>query len=500
MTNKTIIVVGAGLSGLSAACYAAMNGYKVQVFEMMRNPGGLVSSWKRKDYVIDGGVHFWTGHRPGALGNDLYQELGISKACRFSDLNLYSRIMDQETGRSIDITNDAQKLLTDLRQMVGPEFKYFEPVIQEARKINSLEMFEAPFEKPIEIMTSMDKIRLAWRTRRFFKFMFGKYRRSAREYMKECADPWSRFVFESIFSPDVGVSFIVWILACVFSKQLGMLDGCSTSVTSAMETRLEELGGEIFHNAKVAKISVSQDRAIGVALENNRQYKADSVISACDAHSTLYDLLGARYTNKSINRRFNQWKPMPPIVLVNIGLERDMSDQPWLRVLRLKNPITVAGNNIATITMRLFNYSNKFAPPGKSVIQVSFESEWDYWKLLRKDQMKYREEKTRITEEVSDRLEEMFPGAYGGIEMTDVVTPITTWRYTRNYKGSYMGWVPTSETMTAKPLRTAPGLDSFYMAGQWSSGGGVTPCLYSGKQAVQLICHKDRKKFVTSIA
>lgn len=37
------------------------------------------------------------------------------------------------------------------------------------------------------------------------------------------------------------------------------------------------------------------------------------------------------------------------------------------------------------------------------------------------------------------------------------------------------------------------------MAGQWvMPGGGVPPCLYSGRHAVQLMCHADKKRFVTS--
>jgi hypothetical protein len=36
------------------------------------------------------------------------------------------------------------------------------------------------------------------------------------------------------------------------------------------------------------------------------------------------------------------------------------------------------------------------------------------------------------------------------------------------------------------------------MAGQWVDGGGVSTAIYSGKNAVQIICKKDKKKFTTS--
>ena len=48
--------------------------------------------------------------------------------------------------------------------------------------------------------------------------------------------------------------------------------------------------------------------------------------------------------------------------------------------------------------------------------------------------------------------------------------------------------------------KTLPGLDRFYMAGQWvNPGGGIPTAVVSGNHTVQLICKKDRKKFVTSM-
>jgi len=81
-----------------------------------------------------------------------------------------------------------------------------------------------------------------------------------------------------------------------------------------------------------------------------------------------------------------------------------------------------------------------------------------------------------------------------------VTTPYTTWRYTLNHKGSCMGWLPTPDVILTSIPRTLPGLDNFYMAGQWVlPGGGVPPCLYSGRHVVQILCHRDGKPFSTSV-
>ena len=84
--------------------------------------------------------------------------------------------------------------------------------------------------------------------------------------------------------------------------------------------------------------------------------------------------------------------------------------------------------------------------------------------------------------------------------MTDVATPYTTWRYTLNQNGAYRGWLPTPEVLTTMVGRTLPGLENFSMAGQWAvPGGGVPMCLYSGRHAEQIFCHRDGKPFTTTV-
>jgi len=52
VSEKTILIIGAGMAGLAAGCYAQMNGYRSQIFELHTIPGGLCTSWRRKDYVF----------------------------------------------------------------------------------------------------------------------------------------------------------------------------------------------------------------------------------------------------------------------------------------------------------------------------------------------------------------------------------------------------------------------------------------------------------------
>jgi phytoene dehydrogenase-like protein len=49
--------------------------------------------------------------------------------------------------------------------------------------------------------------------------------------------------------------------------------------------------------------------------------------------------------------------------------------------------------------------------------------------------------------------------------------------------------------------KTLPKVQNFYMASQWVEPGGSVPLVaLSGRNAVQMICHNDRKMFVTTLA
>ena len=95
-------------------------------------------------------------------------------------------------------------------------------------------------------------------------------------------------------------------------------------------------------------------------------------------------------------------------------------------------------------------------------------------------------------------LETRYPGIKDKIEVVDVATPYTFWRYTLNEKGSYMGFLPSSETFTTYIKKKLPGLERFYMSGQWSmTTGGVQSVIYAGRHVVQLLCKDEGIEFTT---
>ena len=116
---------------------------------------------------------------------------------------------------------------------------------------------------------------------------------------------------------------------------------------------------------------------------------------------------------------------------------------------------------------------------------------------------RYEAEKKEIAIKVIDQLERRLPSIAEQVEVVDVSTPMTVERYTGNWQGSQEGWLITTETLgmvMGKGMeKTLPGLDDFYMAGQWvEPGGGVPTVAASGRGVIKTICKKDGKKFSIS--
>ncbi len=98
-------------------------------------------------------------------------------------------------------------------------------------------------------------------------------------------------------------------------------------------------------------------------------------------------------------------------------------------------------------------------------------------------------------------LDARVPGFRQAIEVVDVATPVTYERYTSNWQGSIEGWIPRPGSVRMDEgdqlPHTLPGLEGFYMTGQWVSPGGGVPVAGDGRKVIQRICKADGRGFRT---
>jgi C-3',4' desaturase CrtD len=75
--NQNVVVVGAGIGGLTAAALLARRGYGVKVFDQALVAGGCASTFSRRSFTFDVGATQVAGLEPGGIHHRIFEELGI---------------------------------------------------------------------------------------------------------------------------------------------------------------------------------------------------------------------------------------------------------------------------------------------------------------------------------------------------------------------------------------------------------------------------------------
>ncbi len=501
MSKKSIIIIGAGLAGLSTGCYAQMNGYESRIFEHHSQPGGVVAVWKRGEFLIDGGIHFLICHKPGTSIYDVYKEIGAVGSYEIADMNSYLKFVNETGTRTVEFTRDLEKLERDLVAIAPEDTEEIRNFIKEVEWMSTSPLLTdlGMSTSPPELRGRLDSLKEMWQMRSFMKYFTGKFSPSAEVYAeKNLQNPFLKTIIKNLFSSEGPLWFVIMILACVAAGQLGLFKGGCHEFVHSIEETYKSLGGQIQYRSKVEKILVEDDLAVGVVLSDESEHRADVIVSAADGRSTIFDMLDENYVDDKIEKRYETWKPYDPMVVVSLGVNRLFEDAAPLNIFMMDEPLIYAERAVKALPLRVFNYSDAFAPEGKCVIQVMLETDWEYWYDLRQNHDEYNSEKRELAQEIIRRLEPHYPGITSQVEMIDVATPYTSWRYTLNDKGSPMGWMLTRDTLTELVPRTLPGLENFYMAGHWVlPGGGVPGSIYTGRNVVQILCKRDGKEFIT---
>jgi phytoene dehydrogenase-like protein len=498
MTEKSIIIIGAGVAGMAAGCYARMNGYRVRIFELHDKPGGLCTAWTRKGFTFDGCIHWLVGSSPANGFHRIWRELGVIDGVTYIDHERFT-VFENEDGRAVTFYTNADRLAEHLTAL-APQDK---PLIAEfTGAIKKMTGMNVSFEKR-SVFSSLGMgftmMGLAPLLMQYSGITLGDLAAKFKEPLLQAA-------FANVMgSPEFPAIALLMTLGYMHSKAAGFPAGGSLKWSRAMEARLKGLGGEIEYQARVKKINVENDRTCGVELEDGTVHRADWVISAADGHSTLFDMLDSRYLTEQVRGYYEKFPIFAPLIQVSLGVKRDLAAEPPLMSFRLREPVTVAGETRGIFGVKHYAFDPSLAPAGSTVVECSFGSNIEYWeKLAERGADAYEAEKKKILADTLAVLETRFPGIGAQVVVSDVATPLTFRRYTGNWQGSMEGWRITKETMRyvmSGMDMTLPGLKGFYMIGQWvKPGGGLPPSAQSGREALAAICRADRRKFRTTIA
>jgi phytoene dehydrogenase-like protein len=499
-----INIIGAGISGLSAGCFLQMRGFETEIFEKGLKPGGLCTSWQVGDYTFDGCLHWLLGSNEKNPFYKLWSELIDMDTVEF---------VSHEIRVDIEVKDSSDKygskvfhLYTDLEQLenymtdIAPEdTSRIKKLIRSMRKIQS-------FEVPPEIKTLpayyswKQKIGSIKHLPLLFFMLRNRYKTNF-DFAEKLRNPFLREAFLLIYDgEEFPLLIITFPLAFSDLKSTGYPIGGSLRFAQKIEERYLALGGKIHYNSGVREILVKNDTATGILLEVGSEIASDITVSTADWYFTVFKVLKGLYTDKKILdlRDGKSFQVYYSVINVSLGISRPLSDLPYLTRFPIPGELVSPDGTVYTrMELHIYNYDPTLAPEGKTCVSASFYTKnADFWiDLYKNDRQKYEKVKSEFASEVIDILDKKTGGLKEFVEVVDVLTPATFYRYTNNWKGSTQGWLPGKNIMASSPVKfELPGLKNFFYASHWSMPGGGTPiAIKTAHDVAQVIARKYNK-------
>ncbi len=497
--NKKILIIGAGIAGLSAGCYARMNGYDTEIYEMHSKPGGLCTAWKRSGYTVDGCLHWLTGSAPGSMFYNFWEELGAVQNKKMYNPEIFLRFVDKDN-RIFNLYTDVDRLE---KHMIEFSPRDEASSIEFCRLIRVFSLLKMDMNKARELMNIFDMLKMMKNLKPGMKELIYCIKTSNREFAEKFQDPILSECIMNILAPETSLIALVMTMAGLNTRSSGFPEGGSFEFTKSIENRYLGLGGKIFYNKKAEKILVKNNKAYGIRLEDGSEISSDIVISGSDLKTVLDKLLEGKFNFPMYSYLFDNTDTIPTTLQVSFGINRDIADDSdaVAVIYKLSDPIEIAGNKKEYMFIRNYHFDKTMSPEGKTFMMSLITTDYDYWENLYRDKEAYQKEKDKIAEAVLDVIDSKYPGTRALVEVVDVVTPMTYYRYTGNWKGRFMSWIMNPGN--AGKLQIIPkrvkGLNNFYMTGMWvMAPGGVPSGVKTARDVIQIICRKDRRRFNTS--
>jgi len=370
-----VIIIGAGLGGLSAAAILAKNGKKVIAFEKNNIVGGRCSSYKKKGFTIDYGTHIFTRTEFGPIGvllNEINESVDFYHLSRVPfyylkkdekigpfgiDVNAkYGSIIpaDEEFKKLNYNKKDFQDLLTKLSLTTNMKLEE----TYNYDKVSFLDWFK---EKNEELNVG-EGVR---------GLMFSLYASglcllvedgSGGEYIRIMMNN-STSSFRSMMKKDVK------------ALALGYPKGSCIAVPNAIARAIDKFGGKIQKQTIIDEIIIENGKAKGVITNKGEVIKSNIVISNIGPKETI-SAAGKENFPKSFIDKINGLKSSVRPYVLKVALDEPVTDEAFLFGLSSdidKSSEAMRNGDLPEIPWTIFipvvsNMDPSLAPKGKQLM------------------------------------------------------------------------------------------------------------------------------------
>ena len=521
--NYDVLIIGAGISGLTSAALYSRFGMSVCLLEMDARPGGYLAGFRRKDFRFDSAIHWLNQCGPNGYVTKVFKSIG----------NDYPRAVVQKKirryrGGDVNylITNTPDDFMNDLIKDFPKDEKGIRRFFKHAKRISK------SFKNYSNISRTMDTMNLFEKAIRGLKML--NFAIPFIPHISYHGDEGLKKGLSKYFSEEKLIQLFAAepdLLSCLIPIAWAYIEdfqtppeGGSQRFAEWLHHVVQEFNNDVFFKCRVIKILVKDKKTIGVKCDyrgEEYEIKSKYVIAACDVETLYEKMLPKGIISQKMIDNLRNAELYASAVTLNIGLNCTAEslgfDEEMIYLANQDptlsredhgngNPLTSGIHMLAPTTR-----DKTLAPEGKGTLTIfipGFIDHYDRWKtefdedgkVVRGDE--YRKLKHEIADQLIKRIEdELNIKLEENIAYLDIATPITHERYTGNRGGTMMGARPGKANMKAKVAHYKTPVENLYLSGHWAElGGGVPIAVRAAMNSTLLVLQKENNKAYKALA
>lgn len=496
--NTSVIVIGAGIGGLTAAALLAKAGYRVKVFEQAAVTGGCASTFRRRGFTFDVGATQVAGLEHGGIHAEIFAALGLDSPAATPCDPACAVYLPGES-QPICLWRDRQRWHQERQaQFPGSEpfwewldhlfeiswrFQGRGPILP-PRNLYDLGQLVAAVRPdtlltlPYSLMTVTDLLRL--------------YGLQGDRRLRQFLDLQLK-LYSQVDASETALLYAATALGlCQEPRGLYHLHGSMQVLSDRLEQALLSHGGEIFMGHSVEKILVQADRITGVTVKDLKSGEvftetADHVV----ANVTIQDLvklLGDR-TPRAYAQRVKNLPPASGAFVIYLGVAEAAIPPACPPHLQFLYDSQGAIAEVNSLFASVSQPQDGRAPAGcRTLIASSFTQPSHWWQ----GDLNYAQEKETYTQRAIAHLGTFFDLRPEHIYHCEAATPRTFARFTARDRGIVGGIGQRLATFGPFGIASRTPLKHLWLVGDSTHPGeGTAGVSYSARTVVQQIQQTD---------
>jgi diapolycopene oxygenase len=485
--NKKVVIIGAGLGGISAAIMLKLKGFDVEVFEKNDKIGGKLNVHSEKGFTFDLG--------PSILTLPQYFKVLFDEGNR--NIDDYIKMVNVrphwrnhfEDGTIIDLDPDMEfmkKELSKLGNNTYSEFRKFLDYSEKQYDILADGYLDAGLDKTTDFMKHYnlsDTFKID-----FFKTMHGRVASMiSHPYLIDIMDYFIKYVGSSAYNAP---GFMNMMPTIQFRYDLWYVPGGMYNIAKGFKKYMDELNIPVHLNSEVEKINKIGKKVNSINV-NGKEINADIIVSNMEGIPAYKKLLNE---DKSFMKKQDRYEPACSGLVLDLGLDiqyKHLRHHNFLFSGNQKEHFNSVFNkkelpHDPTIYLVDTSHSDDtVAPKGGSALKVLPHIPYinDKNPYTYDDYIKYKEV-------VIDKLERFgLTDIRKHIVYEQMLTPIDIEKMYYSNRGSVYGVVSDMKKNFAfkMPQRSTKYNNLYFVGGSTNPGAGMPMVLLSGQNACKKI-------------